>query len=146
MTILSRIHRVFFALFFTVAVPFAAAADSTKPAMQGYDPVNYFTAAKPAKGYPEFSFVWDGERYLFANVKHRDMFASDPGRYSPQFPGWCAAALTRGEHVVPDPQNWIIIEGKLYLFGKAVGPKLFRENPALVQTSEENWRRVRKTE
>jgi YHS domain-containing protein len=140
-----RIHRVIFTLFFAIAFPFAAAAESTKLAMQGYDPVNYFTEARPAKGSPEFSFVWDGERYLFANAKHRDMFVSDPGRYSPQFPGWCAAALTRGEHVVPDPQNWIIIDGKLYLFGKPIGPKLFREDPRLVQASEENWKRVRRT-
>jgi YHS domain-containing protein len=138
------IHRVIFALFFAISIPFAAADDGTKTAMQGYDPVNYFTEARPAKGNPEFSFVWDGERYLFANAKHRDMFASDPARYSPQFPGWCAAALTRGEHVIPDPQNWIIIEGRLYLFGKSIGPRLFRENPALVQASEENWKRVRK--
>jgi hypothetical protein len=146
MTIMSRIHRAILALLFTIAVPFAAAAESMKLAMQGYDPVNYFTEARPAKGNPEFSFVWDGERYLFTNARHRDMFAADPGKYSPQFPGWCAAALTRGEHVVPDPQNWIIIEGRLYLFGKSIGPRLFRENPALVQVSEENWKRVRKTQ
>jgi YHS domain-containing protein len=146
MTITSRIHHVLYSLLFILAIPVAAAADSPRLAMQGYDPVNYFTEARPTKGNPEYSFVWDGERYLFANGRHRDMFISDPGRYSPQFPGWCAAALTRAEHVVPDPQNWIIIEGKLYLFGKPIGPKLFRENPALVKASEENWKRVRKTE
>jgi YHS domain-containing protein len=144
MTISSCIHRAVFALFFTAAVPLAAAAESTKLAMQGYDPVNYFTEAQPAKGNPDFSHVWDGERYLFANAKHRDMFAAAPEKYSPQFPGWCAAALTRGEHVVPDPRNWIIIEGRLYLFGKPIGPKLFRENPGLARISEENWKRARK--
>jgi len=135
------------ALWLTATVMFggsAAIADSPKLAMQGYDPVAYFTVALPTKGKAEFAHEWDGERYLFASADNRDRFAAEPGRYAPQFPGWCAAALTRGEHVVPDPQNWIIIEGKLYLFGKAIGPKLFRENPALVQTSEENWRRVRK--
>lgn len=134
------------AAFFLCLAPLSGTlADDAKVAIMGYDPVNYFTAGQPGKGKPEYSHVWDGEKYHFVSAENRDRFAADPGRYSPQFPGWCAASLARGEHVVPDPQNWVIIEGKLYLFGKPIGPKLFRENPALVQASQENWKRVRKT-
>jgi hypothetical protein len=34
-------------------------------------------------------------------------------------------SLTRGEVVEADPENWLIADGKLYMFGKPVGPKLF---------------------
>jgi len=125
--------------------PTASAADGPKLAMQGYDTVAYFTDARPTKGKPEFSHVWDGERYEFASASNRDRFAQNPERYAPQFPGYCAAALTRGEHVVPDPQNWVIIDGKLYLFGKAIGPALFRENPTLAKQADGNWARMRKS-
>ena len=121
------------------------AAAEPKVAMQGYDPVAYFTVGAPTKGQAAHSYDWDGERYLFSTADNRERFAKQPARYAPQFPGHCAAALTRGEVVTPDPRNWIIIDGKLYLFGKAIGPKLFRKNPELVQKSESNWTRLRKS-
>ena len=124
-------------------VPARSAGDAAI-AMQGYDPVAYFTVAAPTKGSPQFFHVWDGERYLFAKAEHRDRFAKDPERYAPQFPSHCAAALTHGEVVTPDPRNWIIIEGKLYLFGKALGQKLFRDNPHLVDAAQASWKRTRK--
>lgn len=147
MTITSRIiHQVIFALLIAVAVPFTAPAETAKLAMRGYDPVNYFTQGRPAKGDPQFSHVWDGERYLFASPKHRDMFASDPTRYAPQFPGHCAAAMVAGRVVTPNPEHWIIVEGKLYLFGGESGPDRVRANPALIQKAEQNWRRVRNSD
>jgi YHS domain-containing protein len=112
--------------------------------MGGYDPVAYFIVAAPTKGKPEFSHVWDGERYLFSSAENRDRFAKEPARYAPQFPGYCAAALTRGEIVTPDPRNWIIIEGKLYLFGGPIGPEIFRKDPTLVEKSKANWVRLQK--
>jgi YHS domain-containing protein len=120
------LRRATLAVIFIVTSPVAAsAADGAKPAIQGYDPVNYFTEGRPTKGTPEFSHIWDGERYFFASAKNRDMFAADPV-------------------LVPNPEHWIIIDGKLYLFGKDIGPTAFRANPGLVKKSEENWPRIRK--
>ena len=47
-------------------------------AIKGYDPVAYFTDAKPTRGLPEFEYVWDDHRYLFASAAHRDFFKADP--------------------------------------------------------------------
>lgn len=145
MTNTSRtICHVIFALLIALTLPFMAAADSAKVAMRGYDSVSYFTEGRPAKGSPEFSHVWDGERYLFASAKHRELFASDPARYAPQFPGYCASSLAGGQVVAPNPEYWVIIDGKLYLFGGALGPERFRANPALIHKAEQNWPRLRK--
>jgi len=130
-------------VFFALNLPVTARA-AEPIAMNGYDPVAYFIVAEPTKGKPEFSHAWDGERYLFSSAENRDRFAKDPARYAPQFPGYCAAALTRGEVVTPDPRNWIIIEGKLYLFGKSIGPELFRKDPSLVNKSNAGWARLEK--
>jgi YHS domain-containing protein len=137
-------RRVAIALLIAVALPFAASAEPVRVAMRGYDPVNYFTEGRPEKGSPEFSHVWDGERYLFASAKHREMFASDPARYAPQFPGYCASSLSGGHVVAPNPEYWVIIEGKLYLFGGQQGPGRFKANPGMIQKAEENWPRLRK--
>jgi hypothetical protein len=108
----------------------ARAADAAPLAIQGYDPVAYFTLGAPARGRPELDHDWDEQRYLFARPEHRDLFKADPARYAPQFAGVCAMALTRGEIDEPNPEYWLVSDGKLYLFGKPIGPALFRKDLA----------------
>lgn len=107
------------------------AAAAEKPlAIQGYDPVAYFTLGKPTKGLADFEYVWDEHRYRFANAEHRDRFKADPVHYAPQFGNFCAMALSLGQVVVANPENWLISDGKLYVFGKPApaGPVLFQKD------------------
>lgn len=99
-------------------------------AIKGYDPVAYFTLGKPTRGQPSIEYVWDERRYLFSSAEHRELFRTDPVRYAPQFPNFCAMSLTRGELVDANPEYWVISDGKLYMFGKAAGPELFQQNAA----------------
>ena len=120
-----------FALVIALAIaPPAAAADKAPLAIKGYDPVAYFTLGKPVPGRPDIEFEWDENRYRFATARHRALFKAEPARYAPQFPNFCAMSLTRGEIVDANPEYWLVSGGKLYLFGKPVGPALFRENLA----------------
>ena len=109
----------------------AAGAEATL-AIKGYDPVAYFTDGKPVRGLPEFEYQWDDYRWQFASTAHRDMFKADPVRYAPQFGNYCAMALSLGQVVVADPENWVISDGKLYVFGKPApaGPALFQKDLA----------------
>jgi YHS domain-containing protein len=106
------------------------AAEKAPLAIQGYDPVAYFTDAKPTRGLPEFKYEWDEHSYRFASATHRELFKADPVRYAPQFADFCAMSLAQREIVEADPENWLISEGKLYLFGKSIGPELFQEDLA----------------
>jgi hypothetical protein len=101
-------------------------------AIKGYDPVAYFTDGKPVRGLPEFEHVWDEHRYRFASAANRDAFKADPVHYAPQFGNYCAMALSKGEIVVADPENWLVSDGKLYVFGKPApaGPALFQKDLA----------------
>jgi len=116
---------------FAIGVP-AALAGELPLAIKGYDPVAYFTDGKPTKGLPEFAHDWDDHRYLFVNAEHRDRFKADPVKYAPQFGNYCAMALALGEVVVANPENWLISDGKLYVFGKPapMGPVLFQKDLA----------------
>jgi hypothetical protein len=96
-------------------------------AIQGYDPVAYFAIGKPTRGLSEVEYEWDEHRYRFSRPEHRELFKADPVRYAPQFANFCAMALTRGE---ADPENWLISEGKLYIFGKPSGPDGFQQGLA----------------
>ena len=85
-------------------------------AIDGYDPVAYFTLSKAVEGNKQYSYKWDGDTWLFISEKHRDMFISNPVKYAPQFNGFCANGLSDGHVIDADPTNWRIIDGKLYLF------------------------------
>ena len=61
-------------------------------AIMGYDPVAYFTEGRPMKGSEEFSYDWLGTPWYFANSRHRELFIGDPGRYAPQYGGYCTLA------------------------------------------------------
>ena len=108
----------------------AVAADKVPLAIKGYDPVAYFTIGTPTRGLPEIEYEWDEYRYRFSRAEHRELFKIDPVRYAPQFANFCAMALTRGEIVEADPENWLISEGKLYIFGTPIGPALFQKDLA----------------
>ena len=118
----------------TASALFASAAGSRAAeallAIKGYDPVAYFADGKPTPGQPELQYQWDEHVWRFATAEHRDLFKADPVRYAPQFGNYCAMALSKGEVVVADPENWLINEGKLYIFGKPApaGPALFTQN------------------
>ena len=96
----------------------------------GYDPIAYFTLGKPVRGLPELEYEWDELRYRFSTAQHRELFKADPVRYAPQFANFCAMALTRGELDEANPEYWLISDGKLYIFGKSIGPTVFQNNLA----------------
>jgi YHS domain-containing protein len=99
-------------------------ASEERLALKGYDTVAYFTEKRPMMGDPKYQHEFDGALYRFASAKHLEMFKADPDRYLPQHRNLCTASLSRGEQVLPDPNHWIIHEGRLYLFGGPKGPSL----------------------
>jgi len=111
-------------------LPLAAAAADPAMAIRGYDPVAYFTLQRATPGDARFVFDWDEHRWQFASARHRDLFKADPARYAPQFANFCAVALSQGELKPANPEYWLISEGRLYLFGKSIGPELFRQDLA----------------
>lgn len=115
-----------------LARPDSVTAAEKPLAIQGYDPVAYFTLGKPTRGLAELEYEWDEHRYRFSTAEHRDLFKADPVRYAPQFGNFCAMALSIGQVVVANPENWLISEGKLYVFGKPApeGPVLFQKDLA----------------
>jgi hypothetical protein len=120
---------------FLMSFPSAASAAGPQDAglaIKGYDPVAYFTEGHPVRGLPAFEYEWDDHVYRFATAEHREMFRTDPVRYAPQFGNFCAMALAKGEVVVADPENWLISDGKLYVFGSPApaGPVLFQKDLA----------------
>ena len=104
-------------------------AETAPLALKGYDPVAYFTDAKPTPGREQFELLWDGQRYRFASAQHRDMFRTSPDKYAPQFGGLCAMNLSNGVKRESDPHNWVISNGNLYVFAGERGMQNFSKAP-----------------
>lgn len=86
-------------------------------AIDGYDPVAYFTTGNAIEGSKEYAYTIDGAIYRFANARNRDLFKAAPTKYRPQYGGWCAYAMgAKGEKVEVDPKTFKVLDGKLYLF------------------------------
>ena len=86
-------------------------------ALQGYDPVAYFTQNKAVKGKKELAVAAEGVTYYFSSPEDKELFKKDYKKYEPQYGGWCAYAMgASGEKVEIDPETFKIVAGKLYLF------------------------------
>jgi YHS domain-containing protein len=91
--------------------------DKSGLAIEGHDPVAYFTAQKAVEGSKDISLSYEGVTYRFSTPQNRELFKANPSKYQPQYGGWCAYAMgATGEKVEIDPGTFKITDGKLYLF------------------------------
>ncbi len=91
-----------------------------KTAIQGYDPVAYFTQKKAVKGKTTIAATYEGVIYNFSSQANKDLFLKNPASYEPQYGGWCAFAMgDYGEKVEVNPETFKILDGKLYLYYNA---------------------------
>ena len=121
-------------------------ATGKRVALQGYDPVSYFTKGHPEKGSPQFAAAFDDATYWFKTAEHRATFVAEPDRYAPQFSGFCAITVSRGAKLEADPEAWVIADGRLYVFGGKEGVPMFRRQTAsIVEKANENWSELRRT-
>lgn len=149
----NKIITILFALVLTVAGLHAQDNSSTRKkhfnteetlAIQGYDPVSYFTDKKPAKGSSKFVYTHLGVTYRFTSSAHLETFKLNPIAYEPQYGGWCAYAMgNTGEKVEVDPKTFKIIQGKLYLFYNKYFTNTLtswnKNEPTLLSAANKNW-------
>lgn len=109
-------------------------------AIDGWDPVAYFTDGKPVEGSKAYSFEWNGATWRFASAAHRDLFAQAPEKYAPQYGGYCAWAVSQGYTADIDPEAWKIEDGRLFLnYSLEVQKKWAEDLPGNVAKGDANW-------
>ncbi len=115
-------------------------------AIEGADPVAYFTDGQYVQGSPEFAYDWEGASWHFASEENRAAFAENPDKYAPQYGGWCAYAAARGALAPIDPEAWTVYEGKLYLnFNKRVRARWKTDIPGEIARADTNWLKPKPT-
>ncbi|HEX9906807.1 MAG TPA: YHS domain-containing (seleno)protein [Propylenella sp.] len=109
-------------------------------AIEGYDPVAYFTEGRAVKGSEEHAYEWLGASWHFASEEHRRLFEANPISYAPQFGGLCSEGMAYNEMTVNiEPEAWQIVDGKLYLTAAA---HFVEDMDEIRPRAEENWPEV----
>jgi len=141
---MNRLMRILTALML-VSTPLLAAdlvnvAGASRVAIDGFDPVAFFTDSKPVNGSPFISAVYQGATYYFASEEHKTLFASNPGKYAPQYGGYCAFGVGLDALFPVDISTWQIRDGKLYLnLNPDILTKFNADFAGNLAKAEKNW-------
>lgn len=112
-------------------------------ALHGYDAVAYFTEGKPEIGSDTLVYVHEGAAYRFSSQAHLDAFKQNPGRYAPQYGGFCAYGVAVGKKFDGDPRLWKIADGKLYLnLNEKIYRTFLEDVNGNVRKADSNWTKI----
>jgi hypothetical protein len=131
------------------SVDFAADAQTTERvivnrysglAIEGFDPVAYFTEALAIQGLPDFEAAESGAVWRFRNQGNRASFVSHPEVYGPRFGGYDPIDVGRGVTYAGNPRIWLIVDRRLYLFGREQSRDAYAANPArFLKDADARW-------
>jgi len=142
----TALSGLIFVLAAAAPVTSAAAAERfvvdwhTGLAIDGYDPVAFFTEGKPVAGTDDCELHYGGVVWRFANIGNRAAFAASPQVYMPQFGGYDPIGIAGGVAVPGNPNVWLIIGEKLFLFYDDNRREKFAANPGrVVGAADRAW-------
>lgn len=138
--------KVFLLLALLAAIPVFAQTktllnlDKNGIAIQGYDPVAFFTQNRPVKGDPQFESKYNGARYLFASAEDKSTFDANPAKYEPQFGGFCAYGASEGHTAPVKIEAFQIVNGRLIMqYDLGVKKEFNKDQQGNLQKADRNW-------
>jgi YHS domain-containing protein len=118
-------------------------ASSTGLALQGYDPVAYFTVGEATKGDYRITTLHNDALYRFANEENKVAFEENPEAYLPAYGGYCAFGTAMGFKFDGDPNYWKIVDNKLYLNLSAdIQERWEGDIPGFNERADTNWKDI----
>jgi YHS domain-containing protein len=114
--------------------------DKSGVALQGYDPVAYFTDNQPVRGLPQYQSQYNGATYYFASAEHKVAFDKDPAHYAPQFGGYCAWAVSQGHTAKISVDAFQVVDNRLLLqYDKSIRDKFNKDTRGNLTKADQNW-------
>jgi YHS domain-containing protein len=111
-------------------------------AIDGFDPVAYFTENQAIKGNATHSCQYQNRTWHFSSAENRDKFLANPEQFAPQYGGYCSHSIHENKLVRSDPQSFIVRDNKLYLY---YNDKVAKEEVKLNKFNFTQKNNVRKT-
>lgn len=115
-------------------------------AIQGYDPVAYFTDNKAIEGKSSIKHTVHDVTYYFASESNKKLFVANPAKYEPAYGGYCAYAMAFGDKVKIDPETFKVKDGRLFLFynfnWNNTLKKWNKDENSLYSKAEGEWKKI----
>lgn len=109
-------------------------------AINGIDPVGYFTNGDVTPGDMAHSLDYNGAEWLFSSAENLAAFNADPDKYGAQFGGYCAYAASLGYLAPTQPEAWTVYNDRLYLNANLRARELWlKDVPGNIAKGEANW-------
>lgn len=109
-------------------------------AIDGFDPVAYFIDGAPVVGKADHEYVFAGATWRFRNAGNQAAFAKRPDVYMPRFGGYDPIHVAQGVAVAGNPDLWLVVGNRLFLFYDPESLAAFRADPArLNAAAERRW-------
>ena len=113
-------------------------------AIDGMDPVAYFTEGRAVPGRADLEASVAGAVWRFCNDDNRAFFLAHPEIYGPQFGGYDPVDVARGVTIAGRPQVWLVAGQRLYLFARIESRDAFAADPAAVlREARARWPHLR---
>jgi YHS domain-containing protein len=125
--------------------------DNSTIHLQGYSPVSYLDLGIAQKGLKEFKSEHEKITYYFTSAAQKSKFDKNPNKYKPQYGGFCAFGTYAGAKFRPDPNKFIVKDGKYFLFLYDLNldaQQLWldeNDHQKLVTGADKNWKNLSKT-
>lgn len=125
--------------------------DNSNIALQGYSPVSYLDLGLAQKGTKQFKSEHKKVAYYFTSAEQKNLFDKDPEKYLPQYGGFCAFGIYAGAKFRVDPNNFIVKNGKYYLYLNDIevdARQLWlaeKNHSNLVAIADKNWKNLSTT-
>jgi hypothetical protein len=116
-------------------------------AINGYDPVAFFTMHKPVQGKKDVSYKWKNAEWHFASADNKKAFVANPLKYAPQYGGYCAYGTSQGHKAPTVVETWTITNNMLYFnYNMDIKKQWSSDQKALIQKADKNWPTVKDSE
>jgi hypothetical protein len=115
-------------------------------AINGYDAVAYFNAAKSVEGKKTFLYQWHDANWFFQQSKILIHFRGIQKNMRPVRRLLCLRSFGRAQSTYRT-RAWTIVDGKLYLnYNKDVQQLWKKDIPGRIKKAEDNWSKVKDTQ
>ncbi|KPF95526.1 hypothetical protein IP86_18800 [Rhodopseudomonas sp. AAP120] len=115
-------------------------------AIDGFDPVAYFTDREARMGAADYEASASGAIWRFCNAANMAAFVANPEIYGPQFGGYDPVGIARGVPVQGNPLVWLVSGQRLFLFDREESRAAFSADPErYLKQARQQWPAVQAT-
>lgn len=115
------------------------------PDLRGMCPVS-LSRGEPADGQESYRYIYRGVVYHMKGADELEAFKKDPGRFVPQFGGYCTEGIAAGELRESDPLSAIARNGRLYLFASMEArARCMATEKTCIPDADAKWKELKST-